>query len=237
MCDDGSTDNTYAIAMNFQRRYSDQIKLIRNSTNKGLNYTLNRCIEIAQGEYIARQDSDDISMPRRLELEVQALEKRPDMAVVSTAMVLFDDKGEWGQIIRKQNPRMKEMIRGTPFAHAPCMIRSEVIHAIGGYSEHKRFMRVEDYHLWYKLYKAGYQGMNLQDVLYQCCDDRAALNRRKMKYRINESYVRWLVFVDFCLPIYYAPIIILPILVGLLPPFAYNILHRVRFNNLGSKTI
>ena len=234
MCDDGSSDDTYTIAKKYQCRYSDQIKLIRNTSNKGLNYTLNRCLELAQGEYIARQDGDDTSLPRRLELEVQAMEQHPDMAVVSTAMVLFDNKGKWGQIVRKQYPQKEDLIRGTPFAHAPCLIRSDVLRSIGGYSEHKRLMRVEDYHLWYKLYRAGYQGMNLQEVLYQCLDDRSAQNRRKLRYRINECYIRWLVFIDFGLPMYNAPMIIFPLLVGLLPSFAYSILHKAKFTNLGS---
>ena len=68
--------------------------------------------------------------------------------------------------------------------------------------------------------------MNLQEVLYRCRDDRAAQKRRKFKYRINECYVRWLAFKDFHLPLIMLPVVIKPLLVGLLPSFVYRILHK-----------
>ena len=231
MCDDGSSDDTYAVAKSYQDRYPDRIKLIRNASNTGLNHTLNRCLDLANGEYIARQDGDDMSLPYRFEAQLKALEQHPEIAIVSSAMVLFDQTGEWGKIVRKQYPQMKDLIRGTPFAHAPSMIRSDVLRAIGGYSEHKRFLRVEDYYLWYKLYKAGYKGMNLSEILYHCRDDRAAQGRRKLKYRVNESYVRWLVYKDFGLSILMLPFVIVPLIVGILPSFLYRILHKSRFRS------
>lgn len=227
LCDDGSSDNTYMIAEKYKIKYPNKIRLIRNSSNKGLNYTLNRCLELAQGRYIARQDGDDMSLPCRLEVQLMALEEHPEMAVVSSAMVLFDQTGEWGQITRKQYPNKKDLIHGTPFAHAPCLIRSDVLRAIGGYSEYKRLIRVEDYHLWYKLYKAGYQGMNLLEVLYRCRDDRTAQKRRKLRYRLNECYVRWCVLKDFRLPYYYFFLVLKPLAVGILPSPVYNILHKI----------
>ncbi len=232
VCDDGSSDDTYAVAENYQNRYSDRIKLIRNASNVGLNHTLNRCLELAKGEYIARQDGDDMSLPNRFEVQLKALEQHPEIAIVSSAMVLFDHTGEWGRVVRKLYPHKKDLIRGTPFAHAPCLIRSDVLRAIGGDSENKRFVRVEDYHLWYKLYKAGYQGMNLQEVLYRCRDDRAAQKRRKLRYRFNESFIRWRVLKDFCLPYYYLPLVLKPLIVGLLPVPVYSLLHKTQFTQL-----
>lgn len=229
MCDDGSSDNTYAVAESYRVRYPDHMKLIRNETNIGLSHTLNRCLELAKGEYIARQDGDDMSLPYRLESQIKALEKHPEMTIVSSAMSLFDQTGEWGKVVRKLYPQKKDLICGTPFAHAPSMIRSEVLRAIGGYSENKCFLRVEDYHLWYKLYKAGHQGMNLQEILYRCRDDRAAQKRRKLRYRLNECCVRWYVLKDYGLPYYYLPLVLKPLAVGILPAPAYNLLHRNQF--------
>ena len=226
MCDDGSSDDTYAVAKSYQDRYPDRIKLIRNASNTGLNHTLNRCLELANGEYIARQDGDDMSLPHRFEVQLKAFEKYPELAIVSGSMVLFDRTGEWGNMIRKPFPKKKDLVHGTPFAHAPCLVRADAFRAVGGYSEKKFLIRVEDYHLWYKMYKAGYIGMNLQEVLYRCRDDRAAQKRRKFKYRINECYVRWLAFKDFHLPLIMLPVVIKPLLVGLLPSFVYRILHK-----------
>ena len=229
MCDDGSDDNTFSVAQIYQNMYPNKIKLLRNSTNMGLNYTLNQCLKYVNGEYVARQDGDDISLPHRFEVQLKAFEQHPELSIVSSSMVLFDSMGEWGEVIRKSFPEKKDIINGTPFAHAPCIVRTDAIRTVGGYSEQKRLMRVEDYHLWYKMYKAGYKGMNLKDVLYRCRDDRAAQKRRKFKYRINECYVRWLTFKDFRLPLIVLPAVIKPLLVGLLPSFAYRILHKSKY--------
>lgn len=62
VCDDGSSDNTYSIAEEYQRSNPEKVILIRNECNMGLNFTLNRCLELARGKYIARMDGDDKSM-------------------------------------------------------------------------------------------------------------------------------------------------------------------------------
>ena len=64
--DDGSTDNTLTILEQYSK-VDSRIKLFENSKNKGLIYTLNKAILLANGEYIARMDADDISMLDRIE--------------------------------------------------------------------------------------------------------------------------------------------------------------------------
>ena len=60
MCDDGSSDDTYAIAEKYKITYPNKIKLIKNEKNLGLNATLNNCLKYVDGNYIARMDGDDI---------------------------------------------------------------------------------------------------------------------------------------------------------------------------------
>ena len=74
MCDDGSKDTTYQIAEKYQKMYPDKIVLIKNEKNQGLNYTLNHCLQYVTGDYIARMDGDDLSLPTRLEKEVTFFE-------------------------------------------------------------------------------------------------------------------------------------------------------------------
>lgn len=62
-----------------------------------MNYTLNRCLKDAEGEYIARQDGDDISLPDRFFKEVQFLDDNLEYAIVSCPMIYFDKNGEWGK--------------------------------------------------------------------------------------------------------------------------------------------
>ena len=51
LCDDGSTDDTYAVAKGYLDKYPEKIILLQNETNMGLNHTLNRCLAAATGEY------------------------------------------------------------------------------------------------------------------------------------------------------------------------------------------
>ena len=89
LCDDGSKDNTYGIAKEYQGRFPEKILLLQNEQNMGLNHTLNRCLQVASGEYVARMDGDDISLPTRLEKEAAFLDAHPEYAIVSTPMIFL----------------------------------------------------------------------------------------------------------------------------------------------------
>ena len=85
---DGSTDGTADIL----KSYTDsRIKIINNEKNIGLTKSLNKGLKIAKGEYIARQDADDISMPERLKEEVAFLEIHKDYAVVGTFVKILNE--------------------------------------------------------------------------------------------------------------------------------------------------
>ena len=226
LCDDGSQDNTYTIAEFFLKQYPEKIVLLQNQENKGLNFTLNRCLEFAKGKYIARMDGDDTCSPNRFEKELEAFRDHPDLAVVSTAMEYFDENGVWGCIRHPQFVTKRDFLYGTPFCHAPCMVRKDVMDRVGGYTESKWLLRVEDYHLWVKIYNFGYKGMNLNEPLYQMRDDRNAYNRRKFRYRLNETYVRILAIQELKLPVWGYIYALRPLLVGLLPNKLYDILHK-----------
>lgn len=226
LCDDGSTDTTFDVAASYENQYPEKIRLIKNECNLGLNMTLNRCLEIARGEYIARMDGDDLCASDRFEKEVFVLENEPDIAIVSTDMALFDDDGTWGVTSSLEYPMERDLLRGTPFCHAACMVRREAYQAVGGYSVGKRFLRVEDYHLWYKMYCAGIRGKNINQPLYSMRDDRDAYNRRTLRNRINEAYVRFLVVKNLHLPVWGYIFVLRPIIIALLPRFVYDRLHK-----------
>ena len=181
LCDDGSKDNTVAIANGYVQKYPEKMKLLITDKNMGLNYTLNRCLAETKGEYIARMDGDDISLPDRFQREIDVLENDKNISIVSTAMILFDEQGDWGKTQLKEKPAKKDFVKHTPFCHAPCLVRKEAYVAVSGYSVDKKLLRVEDYHLWIKMYSKGYYGINLQEALYKMRDDRDAQRRRKFK--------------------------------------------------------
>ncbi|MBQ4145804.1 MAG: glycosyltransferase, partial [Clostridia bacterium] len=192
MCDDASTDNTYAVAEKYVKDYPDKFILIKNEKNMGLNYTLNHCLKYADTEFVARMDGDDISHPERFEKEINFLKANPQYAIVSTQMEYFDEYGTFGKSSRSGEAKAEKIPKGTPFCHAPCMVRKEAFDKVGGYSVSKKLLRMEDYELWIKMYAEGFKGYNLPEVLYRMRDDRNATKRRKFKYRINEAYVRYL---------------------------------------------
>lgn len=226
MCDDGSSDNTYEVAKKYADQDPEKYVLLKNEKNMGLNYTLNRCLEAADTQYVARMDGDDISLPERFEKELEVLDNNPEIAIVSTAMIYFDADGDWGKTTVNPAPEKKDIIHGTPFCHAPCMVRREAYNAVGGYSVSDRLLRAEDYHLWIKMYKNGYKGVNIAEPYYKMRDDNNAYRRRKYKYRVNEAYVKYLAVKELKLPFYMIVFAFKPLIVGLLPKPLYKLLHK-----------
>lgn len=232
MCDDGSSDNTYDIAADYAKSHPEyRIKLFRHDKNMGLNRTLNDCLKQAEGEFIGRMDGDDISLPDRFEKEIAEFEKDPNLSVVSCPMIYFDETGEWGRgKAREEYPKKENLVFGTIHAHAPCLVKTEAIKAVGGYSEGKRLLRVEDWHLWIKIYESGRYGKNIDEPLYKMRDDQQATKRRKFKFRLNEAYVSRLAVKKFGLPKWMYLYSLRPVIVGLLPMFVYNRLHRKKLH-------
>ena len=227
MCDDGSTEGTYALAKTYADKY-DNIILVKNEKNLGLNATLNHCLEYVDTEYTARMDGDDISLPHRFEKELAFLEANPEYDIVSGNMIYFDENGDWGEGKSIERPQKIDLVKGTPFCHAPCMVRTSAYQRVGGYTVDDKLLRVEDHHLWYKMYLTGSKGYNLQETIYKMRDDRNALARRKFKHRINEARVRKWIVRDFKLPFRCRIHVLRPIIVGLLPTWLYKKLHRKR---------
>lgn len=231
LCDDGSSDNTYMLALANSQIHSNII-LLRNEKNQGLNATLNRCLNVARGKFIARMDADDFSMPSRFEKEYNFLVSHPEYAIVSTPMVYFDDKGEFGRgKINEGEPRKEVFNYGAPFCHAPCMVRKEAYDAVNGYTEEVRLLRVEDYNLWMKMYAKGYRGYNLGEHLYAMRDDREAYHRRTLRARLNGIYAHYLAFRELHLSmIGLARYSVMNIVKGIMPESIYNYFRSKSMN-------
>ena len=228
MCDDGSNDDTYEIAISYKEKYPEKIIVLQNEKNRGLNYTLNKCLKQAKGKYIARMDGDDRCDKERFAIEINVLEKEPEIAIVSTDMEFFDESGVWGKISHPEYPVPEDFVKESPFCHAPCMVKREAYMKVKGYSVSDKLLRVEDYHLWIKMYKCGYRGKNIHKCLYQMRDDRNAYSRRPFKNRLNEYYVKRLAIRTFRLKKWNYLLALRPIIVGLLPNCVYDKLHKGR---------
>lgn len=236
ICDDGSRDNTLEIVQEYADKYPEKFVVLKNKTNMGLNATLNRCLKMSKGEYIARQDGDDISIETRFQKEVNFLNKHPEFAFVSSNMSFFDESGIWGEWKNPERPQREDFLKQSPcFCHAPCMIRRKVFFDVKGYTVKERYLRCEDVNLWYKLYAKGYRGYNIQKPLYMMRDDKNAYKRRTIKNRINIilTELDGMRSLDCKLIEYrfFAKKVIKNIAVILMPEELYKIFHKKRLNN------
>lgn len=225
LCDDGSTDDTLKIALEYSRK-DPRIRVLRNPSNLGLNHSLNHCLREARGEFYARMDGDDISTPDRLAKLVAALDANTGVALVSSWMSCFDELGDWGLVKTKAAPTEADFVNGTPFCHAPCMVRTAVMRELSGYGTEPWLRRSQDYHLWFRLYAAGYHGINLQEPLYRMRNSREASVRRTLRTRMMEARIMWFGFRLLGFAPWHYLRIARPILLGLMPGWLYERLHR-----------
>lgn len=186
MCDDCSTDDTFAIAKEYQEKYPDKIILIQNETNSRLAYSLNHCLKYATGKYVARMDGDDISAPERFEKQVEFLKENPEIDLVGTSMQRFSDENGMADIdYSAENPDYYTLKNRVPYHHATIMTYKSVYDNLNGYTVCERTIRGQDYDLWFRFYKAGFKGQNLKEALYLVREDKDAIRRRTFKVRLN----------------------------------------------------
>lgn len=147
--------------------YTDsRIVRYKGEKNVGLSNILNVGIGMARGEYIARMDSDDLSTPDRLQIQLDYLEAHPEIDLVSAGMQLFGAKDEvW---IREQNPeKVKiEALFHSPILHASSMWRRMRFEE-NGLRFRQEMVPSEDYDLWTRAMVKGLKLVNLRQVLYK----------------------------------------------------------------------
>lgn len=90
--DDGSTDNSSEILNKYAEK-DERIRILKNKRNRGIGYTRNRGVREARGKYLAIMDADDVSVPARLEKEVQYLEKNQSVGAVSGCAHMINEQG------------------------------------------------------------------------------------------------------------------------------------------------
>lgn len=227
ICDDGSSDDTAKRVKEFAK-HEPRIVYIKNDRNRGLSYTLNHCLQVAQGVYCARMDADDLCDKTRFEKQVDFLDAHPEYGFVSSRMTRFDENGTYHvpEYIDSYSPTKMDFIKGSPFCHAPVMIRKEAYDAVNGYRDIPQTLGVEDYDLWFRLYSIGIKGYVLQEPLYHMFDGRAAAKRRTFKRRLNEAWVRKEGYRALGLSQKYYVFCLKPIVIGLIPQFIYRIIRR-----------
>lgn len=147
--------------------YDDpRIVRYRGERNVGLANVLNVGIEMARGKYIARMDSDDLSLPNRLKVQVDYLETHPDIDLVSVGMQLFGAKEEvWTRVSDPEKVKVNALFQ-SPVLHASSVWRKESFER-HGLRFRQDMVPAEDYDLWTRALVRGFKLVNLPDVLYR----------------------------------------------------------------------
>jgi len=159
---DGSKDRSKEIIDSYT---DSRIKAIHQD-NAGLPVSLNRAIAIAKGKYLARQDHDDVSLPKRLEEQVSYMDEQG----LDICGCDFDIINEGGQVIDSINaPHTPEMMIITlactvPFAHGSVMIRKSFLEKQS--LRYDESVVTEDYDLWSRIYQAGGVFGNVPTTLF-----------------------------------------------------------------------
>lgn len=166
---DDSSDNTLSIVQNFQKQ-DDRIKLIYGD-NDGISGALNKGIEKSKGKYIARMDSDDISLPNRFDRQINHMTNL-GLDICGGHSLLIDRDGRvngLGTVPRSHDLCGLSMMFMVPFAHSSVMmLKSFLIKSSIRYQG-----KYEDFDMWIRMFSAGARFGNVDEIVirYRVLDE------------------------------------------------------------------
>jgi glycosyltransferase involved in cell wall biosynthesis len=151
LINDGSSDRSKEIIEKYRK--DPRVKIFHKK-NEGVTKTLNFGLANSLGRYIARMDADDISMPERLELQVEFMDKHRDVGLLGTRFkaITEDKKFIENLDVELTNEELqKEILKSCRFGHPTVMIRRTALETVGPYDESLWANTVEDYDLWLRI--------------------------------------------------------------------------------------
>ena len=160
--DDGSTDNTLALA---QSCADKRVRVERLPANKGRATARNMAMGRARGRYLAWMDADDIAMPHRLEAQYACLETHPQIHICGAGVQYFGQSCALEFFPEQPEAARAASLFGVPVPNCCVMVRLDAMHAFGLRYD-ATLARAEDMAFWADaLLKAGLQAVNLQEPL------------------------------------------------------------------------
>lgn len=186
---DGSKDKSSAILDRYAA-IDSRVRVIHQE-NQGLVATLNRGIDAARGEYIARMDADDISFPRRFEQQVAVLDEQPDVVLVAGGFEIIDEENEflYREVIPAHDRDIKRsMLLRNPIAHGSVMFRRQACLDAGKYSnEHGP---TEDFELWVRLAAYG-KFVGLEQTIFRWRVNQKGItsNNNKLQLELMKVHI------------------------------------------------
>ena len=152
---DGSTDGSLAILQDYAKRDA-RVRLI-SRPNTGYVAALNEGLGLARGEFVARIDADDLSDPRRLELQVGRMRREPGLVALGSNALAIDEDGhllgDYSVPLTHEEIEANHLRGSSSIHHPAVMLRPEAVTRVGGYR--REFMPCEDFDLWLRLGEVG----------------------------------------------------------------------------------
>ncbi len=159
---DGSTDDTLDIIKR-HAKLDKRIVVIDNKKNLGFIRSLNKGLKIAKGKYIARMDADDVSLPHRLKVQYDYLEKHKDIFLVGSYAINMDESGKKISLFK---PPTDPKIISKTFEKYNCMYHNTIMFAnTGEYHYRTKMMYTEDNDLYLRCLSDGKKIANIPQFL------------------------------------------------------------------------
>lgn len=167
-------------------RYQDErIYLIKNKENKGLTKSLNIALNMATGEYIARMDSDDISLPERLKTQVEFMEANPEIIVCGTYRRAFgiENKNEiWDIPTTRKKQQIELFFYNCGLTHPTAMFRRSML-VEHGILYNEKYIKAQDYGIWVQCTRYAPMAVIPRILLkYRKSSRQVTSNREDVKY-------------------------------------------------------
>lgn len=189
--DDGSTDSSPDL-MEEYRRTDNRIRIERNLRNYGRSYSMNRGMELAKTDLLARMDADDACLPNRLRIQYEFMRVHPEISVCSSYMSIYDISQK-----RIAPPEDNDSIRAMLFFESSIMQPAVVLRksAIENEQYDSSLTSAEDYDLWTRLaLKPSIRFYNIPDVLLRY---RESVNVDNHEYQGKMASNKYLVQEKF----------------------------------------
>lgn len=188
LVEDGPLTKGLCIVVDAWKKILDsKLVVIEKPVNEGLAAALNDAIEVAQGDLIARMDSDDISLPDRFMLQERYMDEHPEVDILGGAIHEFNDEGTLSNICRypaTMHEVLRTMYKASPLAHPTVMFRSSFFKA--GFRYSSKYHICEDVTMWYDAAAGGRVINNMTDVLLDFRRNPSVLRRRSREKAWSE---------------------------------------------------
>jgi len=212
IADDCSTTDVEEVKARIQ---DERVIWIKNEENMGLTKTLNKLLRLCKGEYIARMDSDDISLPNRFEEQIKYMEKNPKTIACGCyrrAFGLFEQDEKWSLASTREKQQVDLFFTNRAPTHPSAMFRKSMLDKYG-VSYNENYIKAQDYGIWTQCSRFGYikmipqillkyrkseQQISTKEKNNQDDDAKKVRHDQVIALGIEPTEAEWAIHDDFC---------------------------------------